>query len=153
MFPHLVDKAVEFAFDHHFGQTDKAGANYIFHPKAVAKFVEEMGYGDEYVTVAWLHDVVEDCDVTVDEIREIFGDCIADAVDAVTKRKSGNEKYADYMARVKANPIATVVKLCDYKHNMDLSRLKEVDEVAISRYEKYAKNSARLWKHKLKMGW
>lgn len=153
MFKEVIDKARKFATEHHKNQFDKAGAAYINHPATVAKFVEEMGYGDEYITVAWLHDVVEDCNVSVDDIREIFGDCIANAVDAVTKRKPEGEKYADYMARVKANPIATVVKLCDYKHNMDLGRLKEVDDVAIDRYNKYAKNSVKLWKHKLKMGW
>lgn len=153
MFNNLVNEAINFAYDHHRGQVDKAGEKYIFHPMAVADYVHELGYGYEYVIVAWLHDVVEDCDVSIEEIREKFGDRIADAVDAITKRKPQGEKYADYMARVMANPIAIVVKLCDFKHNMDLGRLKEVDEEAISRYEKYAKNSVKLWKHKLKMGW
>ena len=77
-----------------------------------------------------MHDAVEDTDdptlVNLDMIADMFGDNIAQAVDAMTKRSG--EAYAAYLARVSANPIAKPVKLADVAHNM--SRLSMLTDVA-----------------------
>lgn len=117
----------------HSGQTDKAGAPYILHPLNVA---EKMST-EEQKAVALLHDVLEDTFVTEATIRNLFGDTIADAVVAMTKRPW--ETYEVYIRRVASNPISRAVKLADLEHNMDLSRLDSVCEKDFERVEKYRK--------------
>ena len=117
----------------HLGQVDKAGNPYITHPLAVAEGVE----GEDAKIAALLHDTVEDTFVTNRTIRELFGDDVADAVDLLTHREG--EDYFDYVRRAGKNPIARQVKLSDLRHNMDLSRLKEVTEKDLKRLEKYKK--------------
>lgn len=82
-----------------------------------------------------MHDSVEDTGITLDEISSLFGESVAQAVDAITKRNG--EPYQDYLNRVKANPIARLVKIADLSHNMDLSRLPVVTEKDLARREKY----------------
>lgn len=101
----------------HAGQTDKAGQAYVDHPRRVAERVT----GDLARTVAWLHDVVEDTPVTLDELEQAFGPRVADAVDALTVRHG--ETRAGYYARVRANPTALTVKLADIADNTDPDRL------------------------------
>ncbi|MBO9599260.1 MAG: bifunctional (p)ppGpp synthetase/guanosine-3',5'-bis(diphosphate) 3'-pyrophosphohydrolase, partial [Cohnella sp.] len=80
-----VRDAYEYADEAHRGQLRKSGEPYILHPVAVAEIC--MGMQMDVVTVmaALLHDVVEDTNVTVDDLRERFGDTIAGLVDGVTK--------------------------------------------------------------------
>lgn len=114
---HDLEKALAIASFAHAGVWDKNSVPYILHPLTVMSFVS----GDDEKIVAVLHDVVEDTDLTLDDLKEFgFDDVIVDAVDAVTKRKG--EDYFDYIARVKENPIAIEVKLADLKHNSDPSR-------------------------------
>ena len=101
----------------HYGQVDKGGHPYIGHPAAVASLVETE---DEKI-VAWLHDVVEDTDVTCDDIHTLFGARIANAVDAITHKK-GEDRLL-YLGRVKINPLARAVKIADLKHNSQLERI------------------------------
>ena len=117
----------------HFGQTDKAGNPYLSHPLAVADGVE----GEDAKIAALLHDTVEDTFVTVETIRNLFGDAVADAVEALTHRE--DEDYFTYVRRAGKNPIARQVKLSDLRHNMDLSRLPVVTEKDLKRLEKYKK--------------
>jgi len=106
-------KALEVATAAHDGYTDKVGVAYIQHPLAVAAAVE----GTQEKIVALLHDVVEDTEVTLDDLRgHGFDEIIIAAVDAITKRKG--EPLEDYLARVKANPVALAVKFADIQHNM-----------------------------------
>jgi (p)ppGpp synthase/HD superfamily hydrolase len=70
---------------------------------------------------AVLHDVVEDCDVSLEKIEQMFGPIIASAVDALTRREG--EHYMEFIERVRGNDIARVVKLADVRDNLDLSRL------------------------------
>ena len=102
----------------HCGQVDKGGNPYIEHPKTVAFLVSTK----EEKIVAWLHDVVEDTDVTLSDLLTLFDYKTVKAVEAIT-RKDGEDRKA-YLARVKANPIATRVKIADLTHNSDLSRIK-----------------------------
>ena len=85
----MVEKAEAFAKKAHEGQVDKSGKPYFGHPKAVAAMVE----GEVEKTVAYLHDVVEDTGVTIDQIRSLFGDEVADAI---------AEKFGLYLGRALA---------------------------------------------------
>ena len=137
-----IQQAKELALKIHANQTDKAGAPYIHHLEAVASKLAEQGEDEDVIIVGWLHDSIEDTDITLDEIQHLFGDVISTAVDAITKRK--NEPYDDYLLRVKSNPIAQRVKLADLSHNMDLSRLAKITEKDLTRLEKYKKAKAFL---------
>lgn len=115
----------------HQNQVDKAGKPYINHPEFVAAHVT----GEDEKTVAYLHDIVEDTPVTIDTVRNMFGDTVADAVALLTH--PDGEPYEHYVRRVKENPIARAVKLADLRHNSDLSRLQEVTDKERARAEKY----------------
>ncbi|MBQ1292962.1 MAG: HD domain-containing protein [Clostridiales bacterium] len=116
----------------HWGQKDKSGKPYILHPLHVALRCR----GRNERIVALLHDVIEDGDMTIPELRaEGFSQEVLDAVDALTHRK-----YVDYMTyieRVKENPIARAVKIKDLEHNMDIRRLKKITDDDIKRLRKY----------------
>lgn len=135
-----VAVACEIARYAHRGQVDKAGKPYFEHPKAV---VAQLCYEDEQI-VGWLHDVLEDTDFSPDILREIFGDDIMDALDAITHRK--DESWDDYISRVEKNPLAVRVKLADLTHNMDLTRLSKVTEEDLVRNVKYNRTYLRLMK-------
>jgi len=126
-------KALEIAQKAHAGQVDKGGKDYILHPIAVAKMVK----GRAAKTVALLHDVCEDSDITLDDLKaQGFPPRIIAAVDAVTKRK--NERYRHYLMRVKSNRLATKVKIADARHNSDVTRIAgytAADEARSMRYK------------------
>ena len=132
-------RAIRLMFEAHKNQTDKAGLPYVFHPFHLA---EQMM--DEKTTVAaLLHDVVEDTDTTLDDLRKMdFGDDVIDALTLLTHDE--RVPYMDYVAEIKKNPIARAVKLADLRHNSDLTRLDVVDEKALKRVEKYKKAIALL---------
>ena len=96
--------------------------------------------------VAYLHDVVENMPVTIDRIKEIFGEEISEAVFSITKPKDKRLPYKDYIERVKANPLVRAVEISDLKHNLDLSRLEKVGitEKDIKRVEKHKKAIKKL---------
>ncbi len=127
-------KAMKLCFEAHRDQVDKAGMPYVFHPFHLAEQME-----DEVTTVvALLHDVVEDTDHTIEDIRDMgFGDEVVDALSLLTH--TPDVPYMDYVMQIKNNPIARAVKLADLTHNSDLTRLDEVDEYALARNEKYKK--------------
>lgn len=127
-------KAESTARSHHAGQTDKAGAPYTDHLKAVAAAFSD----DTLQAIAWLHDILEDTDLRAEDLRS-FGfteEVIRTVVDLT--RISG-EDYEDYIRRLSKNPLAVQVKLADLHHNMDLSRLPEVTPKDLKRLEKYRK--------------
>ena len=126
----LTKKAMNIAYKAHHGQKDKGGFPYINHPLHLA---EQMD--DEYSTcVALLHDVVEDSDITLNDLSKIFPYEIINAVSLLTKRDG--EMYSDYIGRIKKNPIATKVKLADVVHNMDKTRCID-NPLGIDLLEKY----------------
>lgn len=135
----LLERARNLAHSAHSGQTDKAGNPYVLHPLRVACDVSDRhGENHPAVIVALLHDVVEDTECRLDTIRELFGSTIAQAVDAVTKRQG--EALEDYYCRVKANPLALIVKAADIRDNTSLERLGMLnDEEAARLRAKYAK--------------
>ena len=113
----FLEKAIEISTKAHKGQKDKAGKDYINHPMTVAAMVNE----DNEKIVAYLHDVVEDTNVTLADLKEVgFDNDVIEAIDAITKRDG--ENYDDYIYRVSNNKIAKQVKMADMTHNSDISR-------------------------------
>ena len=104
----LTKKALKISFKAHKDQVDKSGLPYVYHPFHLA---EQMN--DEYSTcVALLHDVVEDTDITLDDLAsEGFPAEVIDALALMTH--DDNVPYMDYVRKIKTNPIATKVKLAD----------------------------------------
>jgi (p)ppGpp synthase/HD superfamily hydrolase len=113
-----LERAIEIAARAHAGKKDKAGAPYILHPLRV---MLKLSSEEEQIT-AVLHDVIEDSDLRLDDIRrEGFSRTIVAAIDSVTMRKG--ETYNQFIVRAAANPIGRRVKLADLEDNCDLSRL------------------------------
>ena len=130
----LTKKALKLSFAAHKDQMDKSGMPYVYHPFHVAEQMET----EETVAVALLHDVVEDTDYTLEDLKAMgFPDSVTEALALMTHDDS--VPYLDYVAKLKDNPIARAVKLADLRHNSDLSRLEVVDEKALERVEKYKK--------------
>ncbi|WP_274459898.1 HD domain-containing protein [Gemella haemolysans] len=128
------EKAYEIAKKAHLGQVDKAGEDYIKHPEKVASFVKT----DEEKAVAYLHDVIEDTELTLEDLNKYdFSKEVLEAVDIITKKRG--EDYQSYLNSVKKNKLARAVKLADLRHNSDLTRLIKVTEKDIKRKEKYQK--------------
>lgn len=128
----LLEKALMIAAKAHAGQTDKAGAAYIFHPIRVSC----RCFTDEEKIVSLLHDVIEDTDVTEDYLlSEGFPRNIVDSVLSVTRNE--DESYDDFIKRCRLNPIGRQVKLHDLEDNMDISRLRQVTEKDLARLNKY----------------
>ncbi len=128
----MIEKALLIAAKAHEGQTDKAGNAYIFHPIRVSL----RCHSEEEKIVALLHDVIEDTDVTAEQLlSEGFTREIVDAVLAVTKREG--ESYADFVERASHNAIGKQVKLHDIEDNMDITRLTHLTEEDIPRLNKY----------------
>lgn len=135
----LVDLAKQLCKVAHKGQIDKGGNDYYLHPYKVAKMCES----EKEKTVAYLHDVIEDTSITLDDLRTYgFDDEILNAVDCVTKKP--NEGYEEYIQKIKENPLARTVKINDMKHNSQLDRLQVVTQKDIERVLKYQKYIAFL---------
>lgn len=135
----LTKLAMGFCYDAHRNQVDKSGLPYVFHPFHLAEQMDS----EEAVLVALLHDVAEDTDYTLQDMRVMgFPESVLEALNLLTHREG--EPYMDYIARIKTNPLARQVKLADLRHNSDLTRLDAVDEKTLARAEKYAKAIAML---------
>ena len=113
----------------HDGQTDKAGQPYFGHPEAVAALLDTPAEK----AVGYLHDTVEDTSVTVEELRAVFGDEIADAIALMTHKKG--VPYMDYVKEIGKNPLARRVKMADLTHNMDIRRFPHPGEKDYARIE------------------
>ena len=124
-------KAINIAYNAHMGQIDKFGIPYIFHPMHLA---EQMDTEEECI-VAILHDVIEDTEITFNQLEEDFSGRVIEALKLLTHDKS--VPYDDYIINLKDNPIAKKVKLADLKHNSDSSRLEHITTKDINRLEKY----------------
>lgn len=131
-----LERAIEIAREAHRGQRDKAGNDYIDHPMRVM----EMGRTVEEKIVGVLHDVVEDAAEWSFERLEAegFAPEIIEALRCVTKR-SEEEPYDKFIARVKTNKLAVAVKLNDLTDNMDIRRLPYISDKDVKRLKKYLK--------------
>lgn len=114
--------AVELAGVAHAGQRTVVGDPYILHPIRVALALRVASYDFTFQIVGVLHDVVEDTDVTLEQVRSCYGEEVARAVDAVTKREG--ETYQDFVMRATRDAIGGRVKLYDVRDNM--GRLDEL---------------------------
>ncbi len=123
----LVEKAFELARSSHDGQFRLSGDPYIIHPLAVARILLDMGMDYESVCAALLHDVVEDTTVTYDEVKEEFGESIANLVDGVTKLglvslTNKEERQAENLRKMliamNQDIRVIIIKLADRVHNM-----------------------------------
>ena len=112
----LTNEAMRLAYRAHHGQFDYNGIPYILHPIHLAEQMDD----EISCCVALLHDVVEDTDVTLDELKAIFPPEVTDAVALMTHRDDVD--YFDYVRQIKENPVARKVKLADLAHNSDQSR-------------------------------
>ena len=134
----FVNKAYLFAESAHSEQMRKSGEMYIVHPIQVAVILAEINMDPVTVAAGFLHDVVEDTDITFEDLeKQGFSDEIINALKLLTHDKS--LPYMDYIAEIKKKNIATKVKLADLRHNSDLTRLDVIDEKALKRKEKYEK--------------
>lgn len=160
-FLELINKAKDFSKEQHKGQKNtKSGEDYIEHPRRIYNHFlaiyesyalrfrppsEKNEYRDvmgPILAVSALHDVVEDCGVELDSIRDMFGDKVADGVDAITRRQG--ESYMNFIRRCGENHIARKVKLADLEDNLDIMRIVRNESYKFkdndfSRIKKYIK--------------
>lgn len=144
-----IFRAFSIARKAHAGTRRKSGEPYIFHPLAVALIaVSEIGLGSIAVVCALLHDVVEDTDISLDQIRTIFGDRVAVIVDGVTKIDDAiilqqtdskqAENYRKILLSMCDDAYVIFLKLCDRLHNMrTLGSMKDTKKLAISSETQY----------------
>ena len=138
----LICRAFNFAYQLHEGQYRKSGEPYIAHPIAVASLLRDLGGDSVTIAAGFLHDVVEDTEVTPEEIEEMFGSQVRQLVEGVTKLSKFNfssttERQAENFRRMflaMATDIRViVVKLADRLHNMrTLDHLKPEKQRRIS---------------------
>lgn len=133
-----LSRMLELAASRHAGQFDKGGMPYILHPLKVMHYLKTDD--EELMCIALGHDLLEDTFKTVDDGVAVLtyhgmSDRIISGILALTKKPG--EPFDDYKERVKANPDAVRVKLCDLRHNSDIRRLKGVRAKDIERIEKY----------------
>jgi len=113
----MTIKAMKLAYRAHLGQVDHSGVPYIFHPYHLAEQMDD----EISCTVALLHDVVEDTEVTVEDLKQEFPPEVIMAVALLTH--DPGKDYFEYVSVLKDNPVAKKVKLADLIHNSDESRL------------------------------
>ena len=131
-----IEICYNIAKEYHAEQLDKGGNPYIEHPVAVAEKLDT----ELEKCVALLHDVIEDTDLTSEDLLRMgVPSIVVEKVLIVTHNP--NEPYNDYIKRVAKDPVAINVKLADIEHNMDLSRIPNVSQRDLDRVEnKYRKN-------------
>lgn len=139
MIPKQVVIPLRFAEQRLDGVLDKAGRPIYHHLLSVLNIFRGS---HDYTTpsediVCVLHEVMEDGSVTVDELRERFGNEVAEAVDAISRRDG--ESYMTYIKRCALNEIARKVKIADLRDNMDITRLSKVTDEDLNRLKKYHK--------------
>jgi len=128
----LLEKAIEIALRAHTGQKGKDGSPYILHP---LRIMTRMGSDEERIA-AVLHDVVEDSDITLDDLRTTgFPEDVLTVVKLLTHEEGIS--YEDYVERLKSHPIARRIKLADLEDNSDIRRLSGIEDRDLERLRKY----------------
>ena len=109
----LLEKAIYLAIVSHKGQLDKQGHIYILHPIRVMNNVDTI----EEKIVAILHDIIEDTDMTIEELVNLgYPNQIINALTILTRDK--NTKYFDYIENIKTNKLALKIKIADLNDNL-----------------------------------
>jgi GTP diphosphokinase / guanosine-3',5'-bis(diphosphate) 3'-diphosphatase len=158
----LLTRAFRFAAKAHEGQQRRSGEEFIHHPYSVARICSELQLDDETIAAALLHDVVEDTEVTLDEVIAEFGEEIAQLVDGVTKltrvhfqsrEQAEAENYRKMILAMAQDPGVILIKLADRLHNLRtieyLGKQKQVQK-AREALEVYAPLAHRLGIHTMK---
>jgi guanosine-3',5'-bis(diphosphate) 3'-pyrophosphohydrolase len=157
-----VEDAFVFACEHHAAQRRKSGEDFIVHPVGVARICAGMRLDTETLCAALLHDTVEDTTASIEEVRERFGEEIAQIVDGVTKLtdivfqsrdEAQAENYRKMMMAMATDIRVILIKLADRLHNMRtieaLPKQKQIDK-ARETLEIYAPIAHRLGIHAIK---
>lgn len=116
--------AEEFAKKAHEGQKQATGEPYFEHPKAVAELLKKWKQNEEVISAGYLHDVVEDCNVSLEELKEKFGKKVAYLVDGMSwVRSSDSSKdfdvtYRKFATYAKKEPALVLIKLADMTSNI-----------------------------------
>jgi GTP diphosphokinase / guanosine-3',5'-bis(diphosphate) 3'-diphosphatase len=158
----LLARAFRFAAKAHAGQQRRSGEEFIQHPYSVARICAELQLDDWTIAAALLHDVVEDTDMTLDEVTAEFGEEIAQLVDGVTKltrvsfqsrEQAEAENYRKMILAMAQDPGVILIKLADRLHNLRtieyLGKQKQVQK-AREALEVYAPLAHRLGIHTMK---
>ncbi len=128
----LLERAIQIAVNAHAGQQGKDGSPYILHP---LRLMMNMASEDEKI-VAVLHDVVEDTNISFEDLREEgFSKHVIEALQLLTHESA--VPYETYVEHLKSNPIAKAVKLADLEDNSDIRRLSGIEETDLQRLKKY----------------
>ena len=109
----------------HRGQVDKLGRDYIHHPAAVAAMFDPASQSVEFCA-AWLHDVVEDTDITADDL--VRAGIHAEVVEVVLLLTRQDGQGDEYYTQIAANPLARAVKLADLAHNTSPERVAQLPD-------------------------
>ena len=152
----LIRRAFEFSLEKHEGQKRKSGEPYVMHTLSVAKILSDLNMDAVTVSAGLLHDVLEDTDTTYEELRELFGEEIANIVEGVTKigrinfrnlKEAQAENFRKLIIATAKDIRVVIVKLADRLHNMRtlgyLSREKRI-RIAEETLEVYAPIAHRL---------
>jgi guanosine-3',5'-bis(diphosphate) 3'-pyrophosphohydrolase len=158
----LIARAFRFAAKAHEGQVRRSGQEFIHHPLGVARILAELQLDNETIAAALLHDVVEDTETELDDIRAEFGDEVARLVDGVTKltrisfqsrEQAEAENYRKMIVAMSEDVRVILVKLADRLHNLRtieyLGKQKQVQK-SKEALEIYAPLAHRLGIHALK---
>jgi (p)ppGpp synthase/HD superfamily hydrolase len=138
----MLEKAIELALKYHKGQTKNGtGEEFILH---VLRVMNKMDSNEERIA-AVLHDIVEKSNCTLDELKKQgFSNKTINTVDALSKRKG--EDYADYISRVKKDPVAVKVKIADLEDNMDIRNIMDITAIDIEKMNRRKKYYSELKK-------
>ena len=132
----MTNKAMRIAYKAHHGQLDYNGIPYIFHPIHLAEQMDD----EISCCAALLHDVVEDTDVTMEDLAREFPAQVMEVLKLLTH--NDNVPYFDYVREIKKHPVAKKVKLADLAHNSDQTRCvgSDLTEERLAYWkDKYAK--------------
>src|SRR5438128_4493092 len=158
----LIRRAFLFAANAHEGQQRRSGEDFVLHPWGAAKICAELRLDDETIAAALLHDVVEDTDVELEDVRSEFGDEVAKLVEGVTKltrvqfqsrEQAEAENYRKLIVAMAADVRVILIKLADRLHNLReieyLGKQKQIQK-AKETLEVYAPLAHRLGIHAMK---
>ena len=141
MATNLLAGAIKLASYHHQNQLDKGGKPYILHPLRIMMRLRTND--EELMAIAVLHDIVEDCDVTYNDLKACgMSDRVLKGVQDLTKVPG--ESYEQFIERLADNKDALLVKREDLRDNSDLTRLKGVTEKDVARMQKYMRAFRRV---------
>src|SRR5919199_1360298 len=123
----LIERAFEFACEAHEGQQRRSGEDFILHPLGVARILAGLHLDDATLAAALIHDVVEDTEAPIEQVRMEFGDEVAQLVEGVTKltriqfqsrEQAQAENYRKMIAAMVGDERVILIKLADRLHNM-----------------------------------